>query len=384
MTIEGFIIDQGFSGSNIADLLVGVATRLVEEGLPIRRAYLAMPTVNAAARVYNYIWLSDSGLSMETISHDRAVDDFEASPFGYMLRNRIESRHWRLDEADDQRFAIFERLRALGATDYFARLVPFDNPDAPAMRGMASTFSSDRPGGFTPREIARLEALIPLMALASYRMALFSIATHMLDLYVGLSAGRQVLNGQIRRGEGTTLPAALMIADLRGFTTLADTAGTSLIGRLDEHLEAMAEPVVARGGEVLKFLGDGLLAAFPITAERGRPEACAAAVAAAREALSRNAAVNAAHAGETALALDIALHCGDVFYGNIGAAGRLDFTVIGPAVNETSRLEALCGTLGCHLVLSASVAEACGAPTRSLGRHALRGLAETREVFTLV
>jgi adenylate cyclase len=192
-----------------------------------------------------------------------------------------------------------------------------------------------------------------------------------------------VLSGEIRRGSGTTVTAALLFADLRGFTTLADTAGPAIIGRLDEHLEAMADPVTEHGGEVLKFLGDGLLAVFPITDEQSQEEAGAAAVRAAREAISRNEAVNRSRPNEPSLSLDIALHCGDVFYGNIGAANRLDFTVIGPAVNEASRMEALCEPLGCSVVMSQTIAAASPAPVRPLGRHTLRGISEPRELFTL-
>jgi adenylate cyclase len=145
----------------------------------------------------------------------------------------------------------------------------------------------------------------------------------------------------------------------------------------------MAEPVAEQGGEVLKFLGDGLLAAFPITEAQTQEAACAAAVRAGQAALGRNREVNRFHAGEAPLGLDVALHCGDVFYGNIGAANRLDFTVIGPAVNEASRMEALCGQLDVPLVMSASIAAASPEPVRSLGRHRLRGFAAERELFTL-
>ncbi|HEY8566505.1 MAG TPA: adenylate/guanylate cyclase domain-containing protein [Beijerinckiaceae bacterium] len=383
MTIEQFIIEQGINGTSISHLLEGVAERLIAEGLPLCRVYAAIPTVNAAARVYNHVWLKDVGSSVEPVSHERVVGGFEASPFGYMLANEITRCHWHLAGPNEPEFPVFEDLRAVGARDYLAHLMSFNNPEAPAIRGMACAFSSDRPDGFTPVEAARLDGLVPLMSLAAYRMVLLSIATHTLDLYVGLSAGRQVLNGQVRRGVGERLEAALMVADLRGFTGVADAAGPGLIARLDAHLEAMADPVHEHGGEVLKFLGDGLLAAFPITPERGREEACAAALAAAREALSRNAAVNAGHPNGPLLDLDVALHCGEVFHGNIGGTRRLDFTVIGPAVNETCRLESLCGTLDCNLILSRSVAEACGASVRSLGHHRLRGVAEPREAFAL-
>ena len=383
MTLEDFIIDRGFNGTSIAELLDGVATRLVAEGLPILRAYLAFPTVNPITRVFSHIWTRGRGTCVESLGHDRGEAPFESSPFYAMLGRGVLAARWRLDDPRTELFSVFDDLRALGGRDYVARLIPFNNPDAPAMRGLAASFCADASGGFTKEHVARIDAIMPLMGLSGYRIGLFGIAVNMLDTYVGMSAGRRVLNGEIVRGTGTTLTAALMIADLRGFTALADVAGTGLIGRLDEHLSAMAEPVLARSGEVLKFLGDGLLAVFPIDEDRSRERACAEALAAARDALSRNAAVNARQADGVPLALDVALHCGEVFYGNIGAPQRLDFTVIGPAVNETSRMEALCGFLGCHLVMSESVAEACGAPTRSLGRHALRGLSETREIFTV-
>lgn len=378
--LEDWIIDQGLHGSDMASLLSGVAERLVGEGMPLVRAYIALPTVNPTIRVYTHVWTRSAGTVVEGVSHERNADAFEVSPFAYMMRTEQESCHWRLHGPDADRFSVFEDVRALGGTDYLARLFSFGNTSAPDLRGFGASFSTSRPEGFLPEEIARIDGLLPILGLAAYRMTLFDLTVAMLDTYVGFSAGRRVLSGAIRRGSGSTIEAALLFADLRGFTTLADTAGLDLIARLDRHLEAMADPVTDHGGEVLKFLGDGLLAAFPITEERSREEACAAAVRAAQVAFERNEAVNRLH--EVPLALDIALHCGDVFYGNIGAAGRLDFTVIGPAVNEASRMEALCSTLDCSIILSESVASASPIPVRSLGRHRLRGIATERELFT--
>jgi adenylate cyclase len=299
-----------------------------------------------------------------------------------MMRTEQTSCHWLVDDPEARQFAVFDDVRREGGTDYLARLFSFENTSAPDLRGIGISFSSSRREGFRSEDVARIDALLPLLGLAAYRMTLFDLTVGMLDTYVGLSAGRRVLSGEIRRGFGTTMTAALLFADLRGFTSLADTAGLDLIARLDRHLEAMADPVAEQGGEVLKFLGDGVLAAFPITEERSRESACAAAIQAARTALERNDVVNRVYTGETALGLDVALHCGDVFYGNIGAAGRLDFTVIGPAVNEVSRMEAICNNLDCSVILSESVASVSPVPVRSLGRHRLRGIAAERELFT--
>ena len=381
--LEDWIVEQGLRGSDVTSLLSGFVEGLIAEGVPLVRAYIALPTVNPTIRVYTHVWTRSGGTMVEGVSHERNEDAFEVSPFAHMMRMDQTRAYWRIDGADAERFGVFEDVRREGGTDYLARLFSFENASAPDLRGIGLSFSSSRPEGFLPEEIARIDSVLPLLGLAAYRMTLFDLTVAMLDTYVGLSAGRRVLSGEIRRGSGTTITAALLFADLRGFTTLADTAGMTLIGRLDRHLEAMAEPVAEQGGEVLKFLGDGVLAAFPITEERTRADACAAAIRAAQAALERNAAVNRLYVHEAPLSLDIALHCGDVFYGNIGAAGRLDFTVIGPAVNEASRMEVLCQPLGCSVIMSESVASESPVPVQPLGRHLLRGIAEERELFTL-
>jgi adenylate cyclase len=379
--LEDRIIEQGLRGSDVASLLSGFVEGLIAESVPLVRAYIALPTVNPTIRVYTHVWTRSAGTLVEGVSHERNADAFEVSPFAHMMRTEQTSCYWRVDGPDAERFGVFEDVRREGGTDYLARLFSFENASAPDLRGIGVSLSSGRPEGFLRGEIARIDGLLPLLGLAAYRMTLFDLTVAMLDTYVGLSAGRRVLSGEIRRGSGSTVEAALLFADLRGFTTLADTAGLDLIARLDRHLEAMADPVAEQGGEVLKFLGDGLLAAFPITEERSHEDACAAAIRAAQAAVERNEAVNLQH--ETPLSLDIALHCGDVFYGNIGAAGRLDFTVIGPAVNEASRMEALCSALDCSIVLSDRVASVSPVPVRSLGHHRLRGIAMERELFTL-
>lgn len=380
--LEDWIVEQGLRGSDVGSLLSGFSERLVTEGMPLVRAYLALPTVNPTIRVYTHVWTRSAGMMVEGVSHERNELAFEQSPFAYMMKTDQTSCHWLIDDPEALKFDVFEDVRREGGTDYLARLFSFDNTSAPDLRGIGISFSCSRPEGFRPEEIARIDTLLPLLGLAAYRMTLFDLTVALLDTYVGLSAGRRVLSGEIRRGFGTTITAALLFADLRGFTSLADTAGMDLIARLDQHLEAMADPVAEQGGEVLKFMGDGVLAAFPITEERSREQACAAAIRAAQMALERNAAVNRLHVNETPLNLDIALHCGDVFYGNIGAAGRLDFTVIGPAVNEVSRMEALCNSLDCAVILSDSVASVSPIPVRSLGRHRLRGISAERELFT--
>lgn len=378
---ERWIIDQGLYGTTISSLLDGIAERFLADGMPLMRAYLALPTVNPAFRVLNHTWYRGRRTVVEGIEHGRDSAAFRISPFSSMLEEGDFARRWRIEKSDE--FTIFADLRQEGGTDYVARLVSFNNRTAPGLRGLATSFTSDDPAGFSDRDIERIDAALPLVALSAYRIALLDLAVGVLDTYVGFSAGRRVLSGEMHRGAGETMTAALLFADLRGFSALADTHGTDLIARLDEHLEAVTGPVEAHGGEVLKFLGDGLLAVFPISNESSREAACRAALEASLDALRNTARINRGHPPETRLDLDVALHDGDVFYGNIGGAKRLDFTVIGPAVNEVSRIEALCATLGHPLLLSPSVAGACGHPMRSVGRHSLRGIAGERELFTL-
>ena len=246
----------------------------------------------------------------------------------------------------------------------------------------------NRPGGFSDEHIAALRQLVPVFALAAKAPTMGAVFHGLLAAYLGQDPAGRVLSGTVQRGEVQGVEAVLFFTDLRGFTALADTLpGRDLIGLLDDCFDCMVRPVTARGGEVLKFLGDGLLAIFRIE-DKPRAETCAAALEAGKEAL-----VLMATLAETRRArslptpdLDIALHVGDVNYGNVGANARLDFTVIGPAVNEASRIERLCDELDRHLVMSQSFARAADASRHelvSLGRHRLRGVREETELFGL-
>jgi adenylate cyclase len=315
------------------------------------------------------------------VEHDRFPNAFDTSPIAFMLANNKARHRWKLSTAEAREgYALLDELHAEGDTEYAAHIVRFGGSATTALQGVALTVCTDLADGFTLRELGFLNELVPALALAVYRIALFDMTTSVLDAYVGHHAGLRILNGEIRRGHGGRVSAAILIADLRGFTAASEAgSGEALISRLGEHLAAIAEPIEEAGGEILKFLGDGLLAAFAIEDEPG--PACAAALRAARAALSRNEAVNARLTGRTHLPLDIALHRGDVFYGNVGGGSRLDFTVIGPAVNEASRIETLCGQLDEPLLMSAAFAGCCAHPVRSLGLHRLRGVAEPREIF---
>jgi adenylate cyclase len=189
--LEGWIIEQGLRGTDVGSLLSGFAERLTAEGMPLVRAYLALPT------------------------HDRNALAFEESPFAYMMRTEQTSCHWLVDDPEARQFAVFDDVRREGGTDYLARLFSFENTSAPDLRGIGISFSSSRREGFRSEDVARIDALLPLLGLAAYRMTLFDLTVGMLDTYVGLSAGRRVLSGEIRRGFGTTMTAALLFGSPR-------------------------------------------------------------------------------------------------------------------------------------------------------------------------
>jgi adenylate cyclase len=369
------------TAQSMSELLEGVCQRFVADGLPVARGNISLAVIDPMFRARFCTWTPGAEIDERAIPHERDIDQFTHSPIGTMFAAGEFERHWIIDEHNRRSFSLFDEIADMGGTDYLAMLLPFASPDFGGLRGVAFTIASSRPGGMTAEERARVALVARYLAPIVYRLTLGDIAVSLMDAYVGAPASRRILNGQIRRGAGEPIEAVLMMADLSGFTALADTSGPGLIERLDEHLEAMAAPVIRHGGSVLKFMGDGMLAAFPITEALPQGEACKLAMGAAREAIRLNHAVNAKRAGESPLGLDVALHHGEVFYGNVGAPGRLDFTVIGPAVNEVSRMEALCKQLGRNLVMSDDVARALNAPTVSLGFHRLRGIERERELF---
>jgi adenylate cyclase len=380
--LVAWLVRQGCDTDDLGAIFAGACERLVALGLPIWRATLSVPTIDPAIRALSYIW-TPGGFSTERIPPNAAAAAaFERSPIFHLRQRNEPTQRWNLEDPEVVRqFVLFQELRALGATEYALCLIPF-SAGRTALSGIALSVATDRPGGFDDAELTHAMQVLPALALASYRIGLLHVATETLGAYLGPQTGAHVLQGMIRRGDSQTIAAALLLADLRGFTALADRAdGGAVVGWLNEHLEAIGDPVGECGGEVLKFLGDGLLAVFPADAGDART-ACANALAAAGAALARNAALNARR-DDPRLELSLVLHFGDVVYGNVGTARRLDFTVIGQAVNEASRMETLGKSLGQPLLLSATFARNCGRDCVSLGRHRLRGIAAEREIFVL-
>ena len=386
--IGDWIVRQGLASDDLPALLGGFCERIVALGVPLWRGHMSLATLHPMYEAIGYTWRRGQGLTHDQYHHGLSSGEvWQRSPLRFLVENGVPSMRNRLERGEGiDAFPVLADLRSEGATDWFARLIAFGNHAQRAgLPGMVTSWTSDRAGGFGDADIALIESLLATLALAVYRIALLQVAVDLLDAYVGAEPGRRILSGQVRQGTAQQLSAAVVIADLRGFTAVADrTPAERLVAGLNEHLGAVVEAVEQHGGQVLKFLGDGLMAVFSLENRPGEA-ACADALAAAQGALAANAAINGRReaAGEPLLELDVALHLGEVMYGNVGSARRLDFTVIGPAVNEASRIEALCEPLGCHVLMSAAFAGACPEALRSLGHHTLRGVASAQELFTL-
>lgn len=384
--LTNWILEEGRDGDDLGAILAGLCERLAAQGIPLCRVSLGMPTIDPTAAVVNYLWWRDKGLTSAALTPDDAYGaPYQRSPIRYLMDRNLVGMRWKLEDPRAvRRFVLFGELRALGVTEYVLRFVEFSRGRT-ALQGAALSMATDRPGGFTDADVDAVGRILPALSAVAYRIGLSRVAAETLGAYLGPQTGPRVLQGMIRRGDSQVISAALLLADLRGFTALVDRApGAKVVGWLNEHLECIGDPVAESGGEVLKFLGDGLLAVFASEGDDA-DRACRAALNAAVDARTRNAALNARRTArsEPALDLSIALHFGDVVYGNIGTARRLDFTVVGPAVNEVSRMEALGKGLGRELLLSDSIAHRCGRPVLSLGPYELRGVAGTRELYVV-
>jgi adenylate cyclase len=268
-------------------------------------------------------------------------------------------------------------MRAKGLTDYVAW--PLHHTLG---KRHIVTFATDRPGGFDDAHIAGLLKLLPTLALVSEIRMKNRLARTLLETYVGSHASELILAGATRRGSGTTVRAAIMICDLRDFTRISDNwPRDDVIDLLNGYFDAMSEPIARHGGEILKFIGDGLLAIFPLS----QPQACANLLHAVTEARQAMAALNEKNSGTGRAPLNygIGVHVGDVMYGNIGSRTRLDFTVIGPAVNMASRLETLTKQLGRTVLLSRAFADLVESDfdLERIGEYPVRGFSDPIELF---
>ena len=400
--LHRWAVRSGLRGVPVPEMLGELCQRLVAAGVPLCRAFAGMPTLHPQWSGYTYTWRRererDAIEPMQIKRSDAYELDVRNSPFGPLLQAarrsadtasalpRLRRRLTGPERCID--YPILADLAAAGATDYVAELVGFGGAGDPSRgTGIGYSFATDRPEGFADNDIVLITAVLPAVSLAIMSHAQHMIATGLLRAYLGDDAGDRVHAGAVSRGSLESIRAVLWYADMRGFTAIADvTPGPLLVELLDDTFETLTAALRPHGGGVLKFLGDGMLAIFPL-AGRTPQETSRRALEAATAAMRGIEALGAARreAGKPVAAVDLALHLGEVLYGNVGAVDRLDFTVIGPAVNEVARIETLCEPLGRSVLVSASFAAAVDDPGRlePLGLHALRGVREARGIYAL-
>ena len=386
-----WLLHEAPSAPSARDLVEQFARAMLAAGIPVWRLWLSVRTLHPQLIGTGFIWedngkgVQQNALSREMLTDPRYLDSpvkaiFEGAG-GFRRRLDVPNPH--LD------FPILRDLHAQGATDYVAMPFVFSGG-----RINGFSISTRRPGGFATADLGCIYEVLPVLTRIFEVHAMRRNVVNLLDVYLGKQSGAKVLDGLVRRGDGEEVHAVIWFSDLRDSTRLADSMPRrKFLGLLDEFFDCTAGAVLEHGGEVLRFIGDASLAIFPISeAGVAAPEtlpqaarACETALAAAVDARDRLDALNAsrASAGAPSLELGIGLHVGDVLYGNIGTADRLEFSVIGAAANEAARIEAMCKSLGTSPVVSETFARHVPGRLRSLGRHALRGVESLQELYTL-
>jgi adenylate cyclase len=368
--------DERFIDNIFAELCV----RLQRAGIPVKRASLHILIHHPQWLGARIMWADGMAEAViERVDFDvRERSEYIGSPANEIHHGATEVReNLECDPAQGRKHAVYDEMRGKGLTDYVAW---------PLYHTLGKrhfvTFATDRPGGFDDAQLAGLSKLLPVLALVSEIRVKNRLARTLLETYVGSHAGELILAGATRRGSGTTVHAAIMICDLRDFTRISDNwPRDDVIDLLNGYFDAMSEPIARHGGEILKFIGDGLLAIFPLS----EPQACANLLHAVSEARQAMIALNETNSatGRAPLKYGIGVHVGDVMYGNIGSQTRLDFTVIGPAVNMASRLETLTKQLGRTVLLSRAFADFVESDfaLERVGEYPVRGFNDPIELF---
>ena len=389
--IGQWIVEAALAGNGEIEILEGICDRLAKAGCALVRVSIANDLLDPTFDGRGVRWRRDEGGLEEAflrVADDVVNENWVNSPFFFllesgksMLRRRLDGTHRRGE------MPLLDQLQDEGITDYVA----FSRRTAEGVmlgdgRGIVGSWACDARDGFTSAQIDLLAGIMPTLTLAFLMQTTTRTARTLITTYLGSDAAERVLAGNIVRGRAAPLRAVVWFSDLTGFTRISDTASAeAVLALLNDYAEVQVEEIEAHGGHVLKFIGDGILAIFP---QVDPALACKRALETVATQRRRLAALNArrATAGLPVTDTRIALHVGELLYGNLGSSRRLDFTVLGAAVNETSRIDELCASLEQPVVVSSAFAEASGEARSllvSLGRYAMRGVALPQELFTL-
>lgn len=377
--IFDWLVDGAPGAANAKEVVQRLGPDLNNCGIPIDRVEAFVRTLHPHIVGRSFHWHPGEQVEVRENSYAYLQSPaFLQSPVSTVFQTGRFVRLRLGEEPPPEHFGSLQRLRDQGYTDYFAGPLNFLSGAVHAI-----TFATKAPAGFAPDHLDRLRDILRPLSRVAEILALTRTAVNLLNTYVGIDAGDRIWHGKILRGDTDSLNAVIWFSDLRGFTSMsAHTAPAEIIATLNELFDCQVPAIEKHGGQVLKFIGDGLLAIFPLRGDDDSAR-CDAALLAAETAFASLTDLNVrrAAAGKSAIRFGLALHRGEVAYGNIGGSGRLDFTCIGPAVNLAARLEGLTSSLGREMVVSADFAAACSKPLVCIGEFALKGVPEPAKVF---
>lgn len=376
--LASWLLELGTGRLEPASLVEALAGKLEQMGVALFRVSVWIPTKHPDLWGNQIIWSQKDGCQIIRRDHDvSSSSDYVGTPAERLHESGSSTLRCQLEDPEVPEFELLQRLAALGATDYL--MVALEEPRF----GTAwIAFASKRKGGFAEEDVKLLSDIAPLLSLRVQLISAQLTSESLLEVYLGRNASRRVLAGAFRRGEGEEIEAAIWFCDMRGFTSLSDrTPAREVVAILDTYFELLAAAVEQQGGEILKFIGDAMLAVFPVSAT-GAPDSCQRALSAGLTALESVRDLRQRRGLK--VELGVALHIGRVMYGNIGGRERLDFTVIGASVNEVCRVESLAKEVGVPLLMTSELAAQLGRDdVVSLGFHALKGVSEPREILTI-
>ncbi|ACL62256.1 adenylate/guanylate cyclase [Methylobacterium nodulans ORS 2060] len=371
VALRDWLLSEGARLPESGDVLAGLALRLNDLGVPVDRATTAIDALHSEYTGVGRFWTREDGVSLRLFPHGEASDQALArSPFAHIYA----TREWLLldlAETPDDRFAIIPELKAGGYRHYLAVPLFFTNGTNNGV-----TFATRSPEGFTAESLAILRFIVPTLSAVMEMRGLNTRLDQVLRIYVGDGPHHAILSGSIRRGQVERIRSAILFADMRGYTQLtASLTPEASVELLNTYFDCLVPPIESEGGEVLKYMGDGLLAIFRETGD-GLGGAAQSALTAAQTALRRLDEANAAGRFPDRIAAGIALHHGEAAYGNVGSGARLDFTVIGRDVNLASRLAKLNKVLNEPLLMSKPFVDFLWGDPEPLGCHPLDGFPE--------
>ncbi len=380
--LNAWMITEGRRSGDPIKVVSHFCAAMVAAGVPFWRVNIGQRFASPLLIAWGVVWRPD-GTSVYEVTHARMLTDgYVGSSFEYIMEHR-KPLHKSLRDLDPQTDHIsYLEFAEQGGTDYYATLLYYGDG---SLHGC--TFVTQDPDGFTPEHLEMIEAALPALSCAMEPVTMRKSSKSLLRTYLGDGPSEAVWNGTIKRGERTTLDAVVMFSDLRGFTALSDT-GTEeeVFDALNSYFDLVVQSVEENGGDVLKFMGDGILSIFPIPRQADHADRCRKAAQAAQGVLSGLVTLNQSRtaADQPALDLGIGINAGQVSYGNIGSPARLDFTVLGSAVNVASRVEGLTKSLGHRVLATDTIADAAPDLFAASGLHEVRGIAHPIALFALI